>query len=340
MVKAGAHLAAGAIAAALLLTGAGGAVAFADTPADSTASENSNSTAPDSSAAPAEHSVKAEHPVDNNTLSSSENARSPGDQADNESNGGDAKDSAREEPGDEQIDEKQPDEKQPEEKQPDHDPGASNCSGGSASDCPGGKTITRVPLRPEAPPPVDLAPLPEAPLAPAPETPPPADLPPVIPATPVDPDTVDAGAGEAGHRPGGNEPPVLTAPFLIAPAPLPPVHILGASIAPLWPLVGRTVDPAPQWAGEPSPQLLRASSDQRQLHESSLTNFGLTARGQTPYRTGYAEYSSRPLAQTAAGALPGLAGLVIMTASGICLGYRQANMAQQLRPAGVDRFLS
>ena len=83
MVKAGAHLAAGAIAAALLLTGAGGAVAVADTPADSTASENSNSTAPDSSAAPAEHSVKAEHPVDNNTFSSSENARSAGDQADN-----------------------------------------------------------------------------------------------------------------------------------------------------------------------------------------------------------------------------------------------------------------
>ena len=168
MVKAGAHLAAGAIAAALLLTGAGGAVAVADTPADSTASENSNSTAPDSSAAPAEHSVKAEHPVDNNTFSSSENARSAGDQADNavESNGGDAKDSAREEPGDQQIDEKKPDEKKP-----DH-------ASGGTSDCPGGKTINRVPLLPEAPPPVDLAPLPEAPLAPALETPPPADLPP------------------------------------------------------------------------------------------------------------------------------------------------------------------
>ena len=326
MVKAGAHLAAGAIAAALLLTGAGGAVAVADTPADSTASENSNSTAPDSSAAPAEHSVKAEHPVDNNTFSSSENARSPGDQADNESNGGDAKDSAREEPGDEQIDEKTPDEKKP-----DHDPGT--------SDDPGGKTINRVPLLPEAPPPVDLAPLPEAPLAPALETPPPADIPPIIPATPVDPDTVDAVAGEAGHRPGGNEPPVLTVPFLVAPAPLPPVHILGASIAPRWTSGGRAVDATPRRAGEPSPRLLRAS-DGRPLHEPSLTNSGLTTRGQTPYRTGYGEYSSRPLAQMAAGALPGLAGLVIMTASGICLGYRQANTAQQLQTAGIGRFLS
>jgi hypothetical protein len=320
MVRAGAHLAAGAIAAALLLTGAGGAVAVADTPAGSAASENANNTAPDSSAAPAEHSSEAEHPADNNTLSSSENARSPGDQADNESNGGDAKDSAREEPGDEQIDEKKPDQ----------DPGT--------SDDPGDKTINKVPLRPEAPPPVELAPLPEAPLAPALETPPPADIPPIIPATPVDPDTVDAVAGEAGHRPGGNEPPVLTVPFLVAPAPLPPVHILGASIAPRWTSGGRAVDATPRWAGEPSPRLLRAS-DGRPLHEPSLTNSGLTARGQTPYRTGYGEYSSRPLAQMAAGALPGLAGLVIMTASGICLGYRQANTAQQLQTAGIGRFL-
>ena len=350
MVRAGAHLAAGAIAAALLLTGAGGAVAVADTPADSAVSKNANGTAPDSSAAAAEHSV------DNNTFSSSENARSAGEQADNAvaSNGSDAKDPPRVGSGDEQINEKKPD----------HDPGT--------SDSPGDKTINKVPQRPEAPPRVDLAPLPEAPprvdlaplpgapppvdlaplpqapprvdlaplpQAPAPETPPPADLPPIIPATPVDPDTVDAAAGEAGQRPGGNEPPVLTVPFLVAPALLPPVHILGASIAPRWTLGGRAVDPTPGWAGEPSPRLLRAS-DGRPLHKPALTNFGLTAREQTPYRTGYADYSSRSLAQTAAGALPGLAGLVIMTASGICLGYRQANTAQQLRTAGIGRFLS
>ena len=147
MVRAGAHLAAGAIAAALLLTGAGGAVAVADTPADSAVSKNANGTAPDSSAAAAEHSV------DNNTFSSSENARSAGEQADNAvaSNGSDAKDPPRVGSGDEQINEKKPDEKKP-----DHDPGT--------SDWPGDKTINKVPQRPEAPPPVDLAPLPEAPL--------------------------------------------------------------------------------------------------------------------------------------------------------------------------------
>ena len=128
MVRAGAHLAAGAIAAALLLTGAGGAVAVADTPADSAVSKNANGTAPDSSAAAAEHSV------DNNTFSSSENARSAGEQADNAvaSNGSDAKDPPRVGSGDEQINEKKPDEKKP-----DHDPGT--------SDWPGDKTINRVP---------------------------------------------------------------------------------------------------------------------------------------------------------------------------------------------------
>jgi hypothetical protein len=138
MVRAGAHLAAGAIAAALLLTGAGGAVAVADTPADSAASKNANGTAPDSSAAAAEHSV------DNNTFSSSENARSAGEQADNAvaSNGSDAKD-PRVGSGDEQINEKKPDEKKP-----DHDPGT--------SDWPGDRRSMECRDVPEAPP-VDLA---------------------------------------------------------------------------------------------------------------------------------------------------------------------------------------
>ena len=73
MVKAATHLAAGAIAAAFLLAGAGGAVAAADTPSGSAGSENANSTASDSGPAP------APRPVDNNAFSSSgENARAAG----------------------------------------------------------------------------------------------------------------------------------------------------------------------------------------------------------------------------------------------------------------------
>jgi hypothetical protein len=182
-----------------------------------------------------------------------------------------------------------------------------------------------------------LTPFSEAPVvAPAVEAPAPADLPPAIPATPVDPNTVDSIVSEGGHRPDGNEPPVLTVPVLVAPAPLPQVH-LGASIAPRWAAGARTVES--QSTGEAAPELLPASADGRLLTESSFTSFGLTSPGQVSYRTAYSDYSSRSLAATAGGALPGLAGLVLITAAGICLGYRQANMAQQLRPDGAVRFL-
>jgi hypothetical protein len=120
---------------------------------------------------------------------------------------------------------------------------------------PGDKAIDTVPLRPEAP--VDVVPLPQAP--PALDAPPPADLPPIVPATPVDPDTLDSVTGEGGH--GEIEPPVLTVPVLVAPAPIPPVRILGASIAQRGATGGRTVDPPPQSPGEPAPQMLRAPAD-------------------------------------------------------------------------------
>lgn len=300
------HLAAGAIAAAFLLAGIGGAVAGADT-GDSAGSENNNS------AASASGPDSAESPADNNSFS----GPNVGDQADGpvETTGIDTKDSAREQSVDEHTGEKPAN----------HPPGT--------GDCPGDKTINRVPLRPEAPPPLNLGPLPQPPLAPAPEAPP-ADLPPV-PATPADPDPIDS-VGGGGHRPGGYEPPVLTVPVLVAPAPTPPLHIF-VSIAPRWTPGARAVDPAPRPAGEPSQRLIRASADGPPQRDPMLTS--ATTSGQ-PYRPGYSGYSSGPLGRIAAGALPGVAGLVAMTACGICLGYRQAKTAQQLRTGGFDRFVN
>jgi hypothetical protein len=46
------------------------------------------------------------------------------------------------------------------------------------------------------------------------------------------------------------------------------------------------------------------------------------------------------LSELAAGALPGVAGMLIMTACGVCLGYRQAMAGQMLRTQGTDRFLA
>jgi hypothetical protein len=282
MVKAGTHLAAGAMTAAFLLAGVGCAVAAADTNADSAGSENGNSSA-----------------------SGGANAHQ---KADKSVGSGDTKGPARE----------------PAQKKPvNHGP----------ADRSGDMTIETVPLSPEAP--VDVVPLPQAP--PALDTPPPTDLSPIVPAAPVDPDTVDSVTGEGGH--GEYELPVLTVPVLVAPASIPPMHILGASIAARGTTGERTVDPTPQSPGEPAPQMLRASTDGPPLRDPTVTSFGVTAPGQ-PNLTGYNAYSSRPLAVAAAGALPGVAGLVLMTASGICVGYRQAKTAQQLRTHGIDRFMN
>jgi len=39
-------------------------------------------------------------------------------------------------------------------------------------------------------------------------------------------------------------------------------------------------------------------------------------------------------------ALPGLAGLMLMTASGTAIGYRQARAGQVLRHSGAARFMA
>jgi hypothetical protein len=68
----------------------------------------------------------------------------------------------------------------------------------------------------------------------------------------------------------------------------------------------------------------------------------LTARGQTSKEAGYPnEYLRSPrLSEMAAGALPGVVGMLIMTVGGVCLGYRHAMAGQLLRPQGADRFLA
>jgi hypothetical protein len=300
MGRADTHLAACAIAAAVLLAGANGAVAAAD-PADSAAGEKPSSTASDSGPDQSAHTSAG------STGASSENARSVGDQPGQaaQDNSGDAKESPKESPkesGDEDVGKKPVD----------HDSGTSGR--------PDGKTVNRVPqLLPEAPPPIDL--------------------PPALPATPVDPDIVDAAAGGDVHHPDRNEPPVLTAPIVVAPRATPPMHNLDVSGAPRVSPGEPAVKWTPQWGGEPTPRLHRPSPSEPLLREPPA-NVGLTARGQNPDRTGYTnEQVRRPLADMAAGALPGVAGIVMMTATGICLGYRQAKMGQLLRIEGADRFL-
>jgi hypothetical protein len=205
-----------------------------------------------------------------------------------------------------------------------------------ANDDPGDKSISRIPtLLPEAPPIVDLGPIPEE-LAPLPLEPmPPVDLPPGP--EPVDVMGVGAGAG----LPGDYDPPVLTMPVIIAPPPALPGYILGASIAPRAVSAGRAVPTMPRWGGDSTPLLRHTSTGGPLLRELPPTTVGMTARGQASNGTGYKDAGVRRgrLGEMAAGALPGVAGILTMTASGVCLGYRQA-AAQRLLTQGSDRFLA
>jgi hypothetical protein len=298
------HFAACAIAVALL-AGAGGAVAAADT-GDSAGSESTNNS---DSASGTDQS--ADH-ADASTYAGGANANTAGDQPG---------DTAQNTTGGAEGGEKKP---------VDDNSGTDNG--------PGGRTINRAPtLLPEAPPPVDLAPLPE-------EVPPPPLAPVLPPGEPDVPEPVDAttvGAGAVLH--GGNEPPVLTVPVIVAPVPAMPGPLLGASIAPRATFGGPAFTSSSRWAGEPAPPIRQPSTSEPLLREPPATNAVLTARGQTSKEAGYSnEYVRSPrLSEMAAGALLGTAGMLIMTASGVCLGYRQAMAGQLLRTQGADdRFLA
>jgi hypothetical protein len=302
------HFAACAIAVALL-AGAGGAVAAAD-PGDSAGSESTNNS--DSASGTDQF---ADH-TDAGTSAGGANANTagdqPGDTAQNTTGGAEGG----------------------EQKPVDDNSGTDNG--------PGGRTINRAPtLLPEAPPPVDLAPLPEEvpppPLAPVP---PPIDQPPGEPDVPEPVDATTVGAS-AVH--GGNEPPVLTVPVIVAPVAAMPGPLLGASIAPRATFGGPAFTSSSRWAGEPAPPIRQPSTREPLLREPPATNAGLTARGQTSKEAGSSnEYVRSPrLSEMAAGALAGTAGMLIMTASGVCLGYRQAMAGQLLRTQGADdRFLA
>jgi hypothetical protein len=61
--------------------------------------------------------------------------------------------------------------------------------------------------------------------------------------------------------------------------------------------------------------------------------------GQTP-RQGYTDYLRRPgLPQLAGAALPGVAGILLMTLGGGVIGYRQADAGRMIRSSGAARYL-
>lgn len=72
---------------------------------------------------------------------------------------------------------------------------------------------------------------------------------------------------------------------------------------------------------------------------ANTTSAGLSGTGNTAFRQGYPQYlRSARIAELAVVAIPGVAGLLVLTASGGVLGYRQANAGRFVR-SDAARFL-
>ncbi|MGV0837597.1 hypothetical protein [Mycolicibacterium thermoresistibile] len=197
------------------------------------------------------------------------------------------------------------------------------------------------------------------PAAPPPAAPP--DLP--IGETPPDePPVIDVGGpvvgGGRGADPSAGAPRPIQAPVLPAPrAVLPPV-----SVRPLLP-VAPPAAPVPPAAAPPVPPVTVGIPARPVPGAGTPTSAGGTAgapntapaRGATPgvpgqvapgaaraevHRLGYPQYlRSARGAEIAAVALPGAAGLVLLTIGGAFIGYRQANAGRMVRVNSAQRFL-
>ncbi|MBX7430988.1 hypothetical protein JDV09_02505 [Mycobacterium sp. Y57] len=155
------------------------------------------------------------------------------------------------------------------------------------------------------------------------------ELPEVLPplGDPVRPDAIDTVPG-IGVGAGGVAGAPMSAPLVVA--------------GPIGPAAGAGL-PA---AGAGSPGLpaapRQASATPPQARQSAPATAGANVRvPAASYRVGYGEYlRTAGMSQVAALALPGLAGILVLTGAGGLLGYRQAKAGHAVRTIGIARFMN
>lgn len=150
----------------------------------------------------------------------------------------------------------------------------------------------------------------------------------------VDATTGTAGGGGGGYA--GADPTVFRAPLVVTV----PRAITVAGAGPK--LAARAPGGVPAEPGFTAPGVAGAKTPV--IRGSVEPTPGTTARPMTregaPRAEGLPRAMMRPtLAQVAAVALPGVAGLIVLTFSGGVIGYRQANSVRFVRTAGAERFL-
>jgi hypothetical protein len=153
---------------------------------------------------------------------------------------------------------------------------------------------------------------------------------PVIDATPV-----VAGVG-GSERAAADGPKVFEVPLVVAPR-------MPVGGTPRLTPAGRSAALAPRVAGQPAvvganAPLIRGSLPPSGTSETVSKPF--TPMNGQATRADYPRYLRSPTAgELSFVALPGVAGLMLLTFSGGVVGYRQANSARFIRTAGATRFL-
>lgn len=157
---------------------------------------------------------------------------------------------------------------------------------------------------------------------------------------------LDAGTGTAGGVVGGGSSsgggtPVFQAPLMVS---VPrAMTVAGPGPRARAPRPGTSAEQAttaPGVAGVRTPRI-RGSVAPTPGTSVAPSVAPMSASGQMPRPAGYPRVLTGPtLAEIAAVALPGLAGLMLVTFGGAVIGYRQANSLRFVRTAGAERFLA
>lgn len=152
---------------------------------------------------------------------------------------------------------------------------------------------------------------------------------PTVPGQPGEPTPVQVSGG--GHEPAAtDEPPTVQMPPVVG---LPPVIE-----APLRP-VGTPVEgaPAAEAGAGGRPATAKEPNPARERPPASVGN---ATEAPASFRVGYPQYlREAKTGEVAALALPGVFGLLALTALGGIVGYRQARAGHLVRAAGTARFL-
>jgi hypothetical protein len=156
--------------------------------------------------------------------------------------------------------------------------------------------------------------------------------------------TPGGGGGSEYHPASVPEPPVIKAPIVVAPPPViavPPVAVpefappppVGTGNVPWIPPRALAEPPA----GAPPPTIGKAVPPGRE----PVPGVGTSMTTRASYRIGYSEYlRTAGVAQLVQVALPGIGGMLLLTASGGLIGYRQAKAGHSVRTRSIERFLN